>query len=71
MIQEASDADVIAHAERIAERHRARAADDAVAADLLAEVDALISALRRHQPIPPEKGWNDAWSRFDQRPPQA
>lgn len=70
MIQEATDAEIIAHAERTVERNRDRIDGDGPAADLLAEIEVLLGALRRHQPTPPQKGWNDAWERFDSRPPQ-
>lgn len=70
MIQEASDADIMAHAEATIERSRA-SATEGVAADLLAEAEVLIGALRRHQPPSSKEGWNDAWTRFDSQPPKA
>jgi len=67
MMQMASDADIIAHAEDIVRRYRP-AIEGTPTASLVAEIEILTDALRRHQPVPPSSGWNDAWNRFDGKP---
>jgi len=69
MMQTATDADIIAHAEDLVARRRPEAVDDAAAGSLLDEIEVLVATLRRHQPVEPSKGWNDAWNRFDGKPP--
>jgi hypothetical protein len=70
-MREATDPEVIAHARETAARHESRREDDAAVADLLDVVETLADALQRHQPVPPDRGWNDAWDRFDRRQPKA
>jgi len=69
MMQTATDADIIAHAEDLVVRHRPEAVEGTDAGSLLDEIEVLVAALRRHQPVEPSKGWNDAWNRFDGKPP--
>jgi len=69
MLQTATDADIIAHAEGLVARRRPEAVEGTDAGSLLDEIEVLVDALRRHQPVEPSKGWNDAWNRFDGKPP--
>jgi hypothetical protein len=68
MMQMATDADIIAHADDLIARRRPEATEGTDTGSLIAEIEILVDALRRHQPVPPSKGWNDAWDRFDGRP---
>lgn len=68
MLQQPSDADVIAHAEDLIRRRRADIIEEADADPLLTEIEIVVEALRRHQPVDQTKGWNDAWDRFDGGP---
>lgn len=71
MMQEASDADIISHAEDLVRRYGPGAVEGTPAGALVAEIEILTDALRRHQPVAPAKGWNDAWERFDGKPASA
>lgn len=67
MMQTATDADIISHADDLLRRYRP-AIEGTPTASLVAEIEILVDALRRHQPVPSSTGWNDAWNRFDGKP---
>lgn len=68
MMQQASDTDIISHAEDLVRRYGPGAIEGTPTASLVAEIEILADALRRHQPVTPAAGWNDAWERFDGKP---